>query len=201
MSTLLYIKANPKTDAESATFKVSERFIEEYKSKNPEHTIITLDLYKEGVEPLSRADIQYLFSPNIEKSRAHHIVRYAYQFAEADKYVFAAPIWNLSIPSILKAYIDYIAIAGITFKYTEEGSIGLCCDKKAIHITARGGLYSQPPLSEIEMGDRYLRKILNFMGIQDIQTLTIEGLNIITLDHDAIIEDGIQRAIESAKRF
>jgi FMN-dependent NADH-azoreductase len=65
--------------------------------------------------------------------------KYAYQFAEADKYIIAAPFWNLSFPAILKAYIDYICVTGITFKYTAEGPVGLGQGKKAVHIVARGG--------------------------------------------------------------
>src|SRR5690606_5354277 len=118
MSTLLYIKANPKPDRESVTFRVSENFIDTYKEHHPKDDVITLDLYSEGVAPLDAEDINDIFNPEVKKQKNHRIIKYAYQFADADKYVFAAPMWNFSIPSILKAYIDYIAIAGITFKYT-----------------------------------------------------------------------------------
>ena len=61
-------------------------------------------------------------------------------------------MWNLSIPAILKAYIDYISVSGITFKYTSNGSVGLLNDKKAVHIVSRGGEYEN---ASYEMGDRY----------------------------------------------
>src|SRR5690606_17980395 len=163
--------------------------------------VITLDLYSEGVAPLDAEDINDIFNPEVKKQKNHRIIKYAYQFADADKYVFAAPMWNFSIPSILKAYIDYIAIAGITFKYTADGPIGLCQNKKAIHITARGGVYSDSPSDETEMGDRYLRNILGFMGIEDIDTLAIEGLNIMSMDREAIIEKAIEEAKRKGKIF
>ena len=201
MSTLLYIKANPKPDRESVTFRVSENFIDTYKEHHPKDDVITLDLYSEGVAPLDAEDINDIFNPEVKKQKNHRIIKYAYQFADADKYVFAAPMWNFSIPSILKAYIDYIAIAGITFKYTADGPIGLCQNKKAIHITARGGVYSDSPSDETEMGDRYLRNILGFMGIEDIDTLAIEGLNIVSMDREAIIERAMEEAKQKGKIF
>lgn len=201
MSTLLYIKANPKPDRESVTFRVSENFIDTYKKHHPKDDVITLDLYSEGVAPLDAEDMNDIFNPEVKKQKDHRIIKYAYQFADADKYVFAAPMWNFSIPSILKAYIDYIAIAGITFKYTADGPIGLCQNKKAIHITARGGVYSDSSSDETEMGDRYLRNILGFMGIEDIDTLAIEGLNIVSMDREAIIERAMEEAKQKGKIF
>ena len=92
---------------------------------------------------------------------------FARQFNQADKYVIAAPLWNLGVPAILKAYIDYVMIVGINFRYTEAGPQGLCTNKKAIHITSRGGNYSEGPFAAYEMGDRYLRTIFGFLGISE----------------------------------
>ena len=60
-------------------------------------------------------------------------------------------MWNLSIPAILKAYIDYVSVVGITFKYTSKGPVGILKNKKAIYIVARGGEYENSPY---EMGER-----------------------------------------------
>ena len=87
-------------------------------------------------------------------------MKYAYQFQEADKYIFAAPMWNLSMPAILKAYLDYVSVTGITFRYTAQGPQGLLENKKAIHITARGGVYEGK--RSRKWGDRYLRTLLKF---------------------------------------
>lgn len=201
MDTLLYVKANPKSDEESSTFRVSESFIETYREYHPEDEIVILDLYREGIKPLDENDIKDIFRPEIKKQRDHHIVKYAYQFKDSDKYVFAAPMWNFSIPSILKAYIDYIAMAGITFRYTANGSVGLCQGKKAIHITARGGVYTESPFVEKEMGDSYLRNILSFMGIEDVDTIAIQGLNMTGVDREGIINKAIEEARERAKFF
>lgn len=201
MSKILYIKANAKPEGKSRTFKVSDSFIESYKETHPNDTIITLDLYEEKIKLLSKEDINDIFGPKTNESRDHKILKYAYQFAEVDKIVIAEPMWNLSIPAILKAYIDYICVTGVTFKYTAEGPVGLCTGKKAINISSRGGDYSDKPFSDYEMGDRYLRTIFGFLGITDFTTIAIDGLDVIGNDVDKILEDVIKDANEIARNF
>ena len=198
MSKVLYIKANIKNEGESRTFKVSDSFVEEYKKNNPEDEIITLDLYKENIDFLRADDLGKLFGPKDEESKNNSILKYAYQFADADKYIIAAPMWNLSFPAILKAYIDYVSVTGITFKYTEKGPVGLLNDKKAVHIVSRGGEYGDAPY---EMGDRYLRTILGFFGIHDIETIAIENLDVAGVDVQGKIEEGIEKSKLIAQKF
>ena len=198
MNKVLYIKANIKPEGQSRTFKVSDHFIEEYKRNNPEDEVIELDLYKENINFLRAEDLGELFGPKDESSKNSSLLKYAYQFAEADKYVFAAPMWNLSFPAILKAYIDYISVTGIAFKYTAEGPVGLLQGKKAVHIVSRGGEYGNAPY---EMGDRYLRTILGFFGIADIETIAIENVDVVGINVDEKIEEGINRASLLAKEF
>ncbi|MGE5380933.1 MAG: FMN-dependent NADH-azoreductase, partial [Methylocystaceae bacterium] len=124
MSKVLYIKANPKPNDQSRTFRISDRFIEVYKQNHPQDEIITLNLYQEGIAFISAEIVAS--KGQVISDRNHPVFKYAFQFLEADKYVFAEPLWNLSIPAILKAYIDYICVAGITFQYTEKGPIGVC---------------------------------------------------------------------------
>ena len=198
MSKVLYIKANIKNEGESRTFKVSDSFVEEYKRNNPEDEIITLDLYKENIDFLRADDLGKLFGPKDEESKNNSILKYAYQFADSDKYIIAAPMWNLSFPAILKAYIDYVSVSGITFKYTAEGPVGLLNNKKAVHIVSRGGGYDNSPY---EMGDRYLRTILGFFGIKDIETIAIDNLDVMGVNVKEKVEEGIEKAISLAKKF
>ena len=198
MSKVLYVKANIKNEGESRTFKVSDSFVEEYKRNNPEDEIITLDLYKENIDFLRADDLGKLFGPKDEESKNNSILKYAYEFAAADKYIIAAPMWNLSFPAILKAYIDYVSVSGITFKYTAEGPVGLLNNKKAVHIVSRGGAYDNSPY---EMGDRYLRTILGFFGIKDIETIAIDNLDVIGVNVEEKVEEGIEKATSLAKKF
>lgn len=200
MSKVLYIKANAKPEGKSRTFKISEAFIETYKKNHPDDEVITLDLYKEGINFLTQEGVQ-MHTPAPGEGRNHPVLKYAYQFLEADKYVFAEPLWNLSIPAIMKAYIDYVSVTSITFKYTAEGPVGLCKGKKAVNITTRGGEYSEGPTADWEMGDRYLRTILGFMGITDFTTIAANQLDVIGQDVDAIVGEAIQKAQKLAENF
>lgn len=201
MSTVLYIKANAKPEGVSRTFKVSDEFIKSYKESHPNDNIITLDLYKEGINFLSVNDINTVFGPKTAESRNHPILKYAYQFAEADKYLIAEPMWNLGIPAILKAYIDYVCVTGITFKYTENGPVGLLVGKKAVNIVSRGGGYGSEPSSNYEMGDRYMKTIFGFFGITDFTTIPIENLDVVGQDVEAIVKNAIKDAQNVAKNF
>lgn len=198
MSKVLYIKANIKPEGQSRTFKVADSFIEEYKKANPTDEVVTLDLYEENIDFLRADDLGVLFGPKTEESKNNELLKYAYQFAEADKYVIAAPMWNLSMPAILKAYIDYISVVGITFAYTAQGPIGLLKDKKAVHIVSRGGEYVNAPY---EMGDKYIRTILGFYGVTDIETIAIENVDVMGADVEGKVNDSIKEAQKIVEKF
>lgn len=178
MSKLLYIKANIKPEGESRTFRISDSFIDEYKNSHPQDEIITLDLYKERIGFLEPEDLNNVFGAKTEESKNHPIMKYAYQFAEADKYIISTPMWNLGVPAIVKAYFDYVSLAGVTFKYTENGPVGLCKNKKAVFITSSGGEYSSPEHVEMDMCSRYIKVVLDFFGITDYQKISAENLDL-----------------------
>lgn len=201
MSKVLYIKANAKTDEDSRTYRIANSFINEYYKVHPEDEVITLDLYQEEIKFLPPEELSTLHAPISGEGKDHPILKYAYQFIEADKYVIAEPLWNLSIPAILKAYIDYITIAGITFEYTGSGPVGLCKDKKAVNITTRGGGYSEEPMASYEMGDRYLRTIFAFLGITDFTTITAELLDVVGTDVEGVVGDAVMKAQNFAHSF
>ena len=201
MAKVLYIKANARPEGISRTYRISDSFIESYKKYHPQDTVITLDLYKEGIKFLPQGNLDELHRPKSGEGKNHPILKYAFQFLEADKYVIAEPMRNLGIPAILKAYIDYICVTGITFKYTAEGPVGLCSGKKMINITSRGGEYSAEPFNEWEMGDRYLRTIFGFLGIKDFITTSAQKLDVIGTDIEKEVEKAIEEAVEKAKTF
>ncbi|MTI94303.1 MAG: FMN-dependent NADH-azoreductase [Firmicutes bacterium] len=186
MSKVLCITANPRPKEKSFSLKLAEAFMDEYRQLSKDDRISNLDVYSDDIPLLDRdvldcwdrlhggCSIRDLDSQGQQKLK--RIDELVDQFIEADKYVFVSPLWNLSIPPMLKAYIDTVCIAGKTFEYTAEGPRGLLQGKNAIHIQARGGIYSEGPMSEFELGDRYLRSILAFMGVTEIQSLVVEGM-------------------------
>jgi FMN-dependent NADH-azoreductase len=95
----------------------------------------------------------------------------------ADTIVLAVPMYNFSIPSTLKAWIDHVARRGRTFRYTEKGPEGLLKDKKVFVLVARGGLYSKgAPAAAFDFQEPYLRTVLGFLGLTDATFVHLEGL-------------------------
>lgn len=99
------------------------------------------------------------------------------EFLAADIVVMGAPMYNFGIPSQLKAWIDRIAIAGKTFRYTENGPEGLAGDKTVIIASSRGGIFSPgTPGAALEHQESYLRALFGFLGVTDIRFVRAEGV-------------------------
>ena len=99
------------------------------------------------------------------------------EFLEADILVIGAPMYNFNIPSQLKAWLDRIVIAGKTFSYSEAGPKGLASGKRVIIASSRGGLYAPgTPFAANDFQETYLRAILGFIGIADIEFVRAEGI-------------------------
>lgn len=205
MGTVLHIWANPRPISQSYSQRVAEAFLERYRQISPGDEIIDIDLYQEPI-PFIDEDILKCWDQLLGGSKRGDFSREAQAklsaldqlvagFMAADKYIFVTPLWNLSVPPMLKAYIDTICIAGKTFKYTAQGPVGLLKNKKAVHIQARGGVYTLEETREFELGDRYIRTILSFMGVQDIDSVIAEGM----AQNPELAEQIVQKAIEDAK--
>jgi FMN-dependent NADH-azoreductase len=99
------------------------------------------------------------------------------EFLSADIVVIGTPMYNFTVPTQLKAWIDRIAIAGKTFRYTQAGPQGLAGGKKVIIASSRGGLYAPGmPFEANDFQEPYLRAIFRFMGIEDIEIVRAEGI-------------------------
>ena len=109
------------------------------------------------------------------------------EFLAADTVVLGAPMYNFSLPSQLKAWIDRIAVSGRTFRYTAEGPEGLAGDKKVIVVSTRGGLYSTGPAAAMDHQESYLKTVFGFLGITDVEIVRAEGLNLGADSKDAAI--------------
>jgi FMN-dependent NADH-azoreductase len=98
------------------------------------------------------------------------------ELLKADTIVLGAPMYNFSVSSTLKAWIDHVARVGLTFKYTETGPVGMVQGKKVYVFTSRGGVYSQGPAKSMDFHETYLRAVLGFIGLSDITFIHTEGL-------------------------
>lgn len=118
------------------------------------------------------------------------------ELMSADVLVIEVPMYNFSIPSSLKAWVDHVVRAGITFRYTNTGVEGLVKDKRAILAIASGGVYSEGPMKEFDLTEKYLRTILGFIGITNITTFRVEGTAIAELK-----ETAMPKALRSVARY
>ncbi|MCD7035813.1 FMN-dependent NADH-azoreductase [Metabacillus sp. GX 13764] len=211
MAKVLYITAHPHDETASYSMAVASQFMNSYKEENPNDEVVHLDLYRTTI-PQIDADVfsgwgklqsgsEFNQLSDVEQTKVSRLGELADQFVSADKYVFVTPLWNFSFPPVMKAYIDSICVAGKTFKYTENGPVGLLPDKKAIHIQARGGFYSEGPAAEMEMGHRYIGIIMQFFGITQFEGLFVEGHNAQPAKAEEIRQNAIARAKDMAKTF
>ncbi|MBW3110552.1 MULTISPECIES: FMN-dependent NADH-azoreductase [Bacillaceae] len=211
MAQVLYITAHPHDDTQSYSMAVAKAFMDTYKEVNPGDQVIHLDLYREHI-PHIDADVFSGWgklqsgkgfeelSPE-EQKKVNRLNELSDQFISADKYVFVTPFWNFSFPPVMKAYIDSVAVAGKSFKYTEQGPVGLLTDKKAIHIQARGGIYSEGPAAGMEMGHRYLSIIMQFFGVPSFEGVIVEGHAAMPDKAEEIKQNAISRAKDAAHTF
>ena len=113
----------------------------------------------------------------------------------SDILVIATPTWNFGIPTSLKAWVDLVVRPGKTFSYTNDGVLGLAKGKKAILVLASGGVFTEGSWKSWDFVEPYLRKILSFIGIDSVQTVRAEGMNIRPLADGAVPK--AERAVET----
>jgi len=176
MANLFAIKSSVKGEY-GCSSQLINLFVEKWESKYPESKTTILDLAANvpphltldtvSVMPVSPVDRTAQQSNDIALSD-----RLTQEFIAQDVIVMAAPMYNLTIPSNLKTYIDHIVRAGLTFNYSENGPVGLIDNKKIYLICTRGGVYEEETLTV------YMRSILGLMGITDITIIVAEGLDI-----------------------
>ena len=186
---LLYVTANPKGLEKSKGLQIGESFLEAFQKERPDVEIKKMDLFTLDF-PQMDADLVsargklagygYTLDQLSDAEREKIIKMHALadEFISYDYYVFVSPVWNLSSPAVLKAFLDNLFIAGKTFAHTPDGPKGLLKNKKAVHIQTRGGQYTGTPLQEMESGDRYLKIALSFLGIEVMDTLIAEGFDL-----------------------
>ncbi|WP_192457052.1 FMN-dependent NADH-azoreductase [Musicola keenii] len=192
MSKVLVLKSSILADF-SQSNQLAEHFTAAWQTAHPNDSITVRDLAAQPVpvldgelvgalrpsdSPLTprQQDALALSDTLIAELQAHDII------------VLAAPMYNFNIPTQLKNYFDFIARAGVTFRYTEQGPEGLVKGKRALVLTTRGGIHKDSPSDLLEP---YLRLFLGFIGISDVEFVFAEGFG--------YGPDVAQKAQESAK--
>ncbi|PRO66162.1 FMN-dependent NADH-azoreductase [Alkalicoccus urumqiensis] len=208
MANVLFIKANSRPDDQAVSLQMYNKFKDQYLKENPNDRIEELDLFEENLPYYDADKIHGMFKTakgmelSLEEEKAAALVKgYLDQFLNADKVVLAFPLWNFSVPAVLHTYFDYLCQAGTTFKYTEEGPVGLLNDKKVMLLNARGGVYSEGAAASMEMAVNYVETIMTFFGIENRTSVIIEGHNQFPDKAGEIIEEGMEKIEKQASSF
>lgn len=208
MANVLFVKANGRPADQAVSVKLYDAFVESYKNTHQGDQITELNLFEENLPYYDNTMMTGLFKLSKgmeataeEKQAADIANKYLDQFLAADKVVFAFPLWNFTIPAQLLTYLFYLNQAGKTFKYTPEGPVGLAGAKKVVLLNARGGVYSEGPMAQLEMSLNYVKNTLGFWGVTDIETVVVEGHNQFPDRSQAIVEAGLAEASKTAANF
>lgn len=168
----------------SISRQLMRQFLDYWQQENPQAEIIYRDLNTQPINHLSSellgakqkasADLSSSLREDLELSE-----QLINEFINADELVIAAPMYNFTIPSQLKSWVDRVLVAGRTFKYTEQGVVGLAGEKKVTIISTRGNHYSSDEVMKArDFQEDYLKVIFDFVGIKDVSIVRAEGLNI-----------------------
>lgn len=178
MSTLLKIQSSLFQDDGQSSI-LARRFVENWLSAHKDGRLVSRDLAADNLPHLDQNNFQALITEAEKRTPAQQdVAAYADQLIEelqaADVLVLGVPMYNFGIPSVLKAWFDYIARAGVTFRYTDQGPEGLLKGKKAYVFITRGGFYGGDEHSQSAL----VREFLGFVGITDVEIVYAEGLQI-----------------------
>lgn len=192
MRKVLVLKTSILGD-ESASNRLVQEFLRHWEEHHPGDEITLRDLSVDIMPHLSGETFAAWMVPEAERDAAQRSAvelsdEVTHEFLENDVVVIGLPMYNLSVPSSFKAYIDHIVRAGYTFRYTEEGSEGLAGDKQVYVLGARGGVYWDSPA---DMQTPYINGIMELMGIENVQYVVAEGLAI----DEATAEESMTRAL------
>ena len=179
MKKILNIVTSVKGDA-SFSIKLSNAIIDKISSIYGDSQVHTRDLSKAPFPHLEESHFSSFYTPEEMRTDEHkeaikHSDEAIKELTDADIIVIGVPLYNFGIPSTLKAWIDHIVRAGVTFKYGNGAPEGLVANKKVYLAIASGGIYSDGVMKGHDFTEPYLRTALGFIGMTDITTFRVEG--------------------------
>ena len=174
----------------ASSFKVANQVIEKLQATAVKIRDLSTDLPSIDHEWVTANFAEQPSRTNEQKTRLTLSDELINEITWADILIIASPIYNFSVPSALKSWIDKICRAGLTFNYTETGPVGLLRDKRAVLTITSGGV---PVDSSVDFATPYLRQVLNFIGIEDIQT--------VGTDQQVTTTDFMERAAEDIRKI
>jgi FMN-dependent NADH-azoreductase len=199
MRQILIIESSPREN-ESASRQLTRKLRERLRVLYPDAKFLEHDLAKNPFPHLDQLTVKAISTKDkAEAESLKEVLRLSDQLTDevlaSDLLVIASPMWNFGMPSSLKAWIDHVVRAGKTFNYAGAGVEGLAKGTKAVLVLASGGVFTEEPWKSWDTVEPYLRQILGFIGITNVQTVRAQGMNIPALAPRAI-PDG-EKAIEA----
>lgn len=190
MKQVLILESSPR-GLDSASRQLTRKLRQRIEAIYPEARVIGRDLAKDPIPHLDEGTVKAISSKDPAeaeawKQAAHLSDALTDELLSSDLLIIACPMWNFGIPSSLKAWVDHVVRAGKTFNYAGAGVEGLAKGKRAILVLASGGVFTQGPWKAWDTVEPYLRQILGFIGIEDVQTVRAEGMLVSALAADAI---------------
>nr|WP_247687786.1 NAD(P)H-dependent oxidoreductase [Pectobacterium versatile] len=165
----------------SVSRQISADVVEQLVKQHPHAVVTYRDVVKDEIRhltgPIAAGFRQITSSSADEATLREHQLSEALvaEFLANDVIVIGAPMYNFSVSSQLKSWLDRLAQAGKTFKYTEKGPVGLSGGRTVIVVSSRGGFYTTPPFLDMDFQERYLQGFFRFLGITDIHFVRAEG--------------------------
>ncbi len=179
MSTILVLNSSAG-GADSVSRLLVADAVAALKAKNPALTVVERDLAADPVPHLSpEAVVGVRTGDTSTPERAAAVAlsdALIDELKAADYVVIGSPMYNFGITSTLKSWFDYVLRAGVTFRYTENGPVGLVGEKTAIVVESRGGVYSEGPFKVADSQEPHLRTMLGFIGIKDVTFIHAERI-------------------------
>ncbi|MBO0935307.1 NAD(P)H-dependent oxidoreductase [Fibrella sp. HMF5335] len=188
---ILHLISSPRKWA-SASIQLGNAIVDQLQNANPNSTVTVHDLTDKPFPHLEEVHLQSFFTPTENRSpEQQEAVRHSDQaIAElqaADAIVIGVPVYNFGVSSTLKAWIDHIARAGVTFRYTANGPEGLIEPGKKVYLAvASGGIFSEGPGAAIDFVVPYLKTALGLLGLTDVSVVRVEGTSIPGLKETAM---------------
>jgi FMN-dependent NADH-azoreductase len=191
MPKLLHVDSSPLY-GRSVSRQLTRAFVTQWKSSNPDGTVVDLDLNATLISPVTAEWVGAAYTP--EKARTPQQKELLAlsdtllaELEQADEYVFGVPMHNFGVPSVLKLWIDQIARVGRTFSYADGTPKGLLTGKKATFIIATGGIYDpQTQMASFNFVEPYLRSVFGFLGVTDVTVLTAGGTAALNFGQDRV---------------
>lgn len=180
MPEILLVTSSPRGEMSYST-KVARSLAEELAGSRPGARIVVRDLATDPLPHIGTDFLAGIGTPAESRTPAQAAAvalsdAIVAEVLSADIIVIASAMINFGLTSTLKTWFDYLLRAGGTFKYSEKGAEGLVTGKKAYIIEARGGIYSEGPMRAADFQEPYLKHMLAFIGVTDVETIAVEGV-------------------------